>query len=111
MARGSGVARRAGRITRPGLGRLWAPWRMTYIKTADEPAGCLFCRVGRERDDRRHLVLHRGPHALLMLNRFPYNPAHLMAATTRHVMRFGSGSSWPSSSSRSSSSHTSPTVW
>ena len=58
---------------------------MTYIRTADEPAGCLFCRVGRERDDRRHLVLHRGPHALLMLNRFPYNPAHLMAAPTRHV--------------------------
>ena len=61
---------------------------MTYIRKADEPAGCLFCRVGRERDDRRHLVLHRGPHALLMLNRFPYNPAHLMAATTRHVATF-----------------------
>jgi len=58
---------------------------MTYIRTADEPSGCLFCRVGRTRDDRRDLVLHRGPHALLMLNRYPYNPAHLMAATTRHV--------------------------
>ena len=31
------------------MDRLWAPWRMTYIKSADEPAGCLFCRVARAR--------------------------------------------------------------
>ena len=70
---------------RGGLGRLWAPWRMTYIRTADEPQGCLFCRVGRARDDRARLVVHRGSGVLVMLNRYPYNPGHLMVAPLRHV--------------------------
>jgi len=78
---------------RTGLDRLWAPWRMAYIRRADEPAGCLFCRVAKgarhdARHDRRDLVLARTPHALLMLNRFPYNPAHLMVAVRRHAGQF-----------------------
>jgi ATP adenylyltransferase len=70
---------------RAGLGRLWAPWRMPYIKTADEPQGCLFCRVGRARDDRRNFVVHRAGDVLVMLNRYPYNPGHVMVASLRHV--------------------------
>ena len=69
--------------------RLWSPWRMRYIRTAAAPTGCLFCRVWESRGDRGHLVIARRPHALLMLNRFPYNPAHLMVAVGRHVGRFG----------------------
>ena len=70
------------------LARLWAPWRMTYVQSAAEPAGCLFCRVARSRDDRANLVIHRGPGAFVMLNRYPYNPGHLMAAVPRHAARF-----------------------
>jgi len=33
-------------------------------------------------------VIARREHALLMLNRFPYNPGHLMVAVARHVARF-----------------------
>lgn len=75
---------------RPGLERLWSPWRMAYIRSAAAPpeAGCLFCRVGRSHTDRANLVLARRSHALLMLNRFPYNPAHLMVAISRHVAAF-----------------------
>jgi ATP adenylyltransferase len=61
---------------------------MRYIAAADAPAGCLFCRVARGKTDRADLVLTRRPHALLMLNRFPYNPAHLMVAVVRHVPQF-----------------------
>jgi len=75
---------------------LWAPWRMAYIRRAEaaarrgraEPGGCLFCRVGRARDDRRHLVVARHELGLVMLNRFPYNPAHVMVAVARHVGSF-----------------------
>ena len=49
---------------------------------------CLFCRVARTRSDRRDLVLARRPHALLMLNRYPYASAHLMVAVKRHAARF-----------------------
>jgi ATP adenylyltransferase len=68
-----------------GLARLWAPWRMPYIQRADEPQGCLFCRVARARDDRRDLVVHRGTRAIVMLNRYPYNPGHLMVAGLTHA--------------------------
>src|SRR5262245_34741452 len=49
---------------------------------------CLFCRVGRTTADRRDLVLARRPHAMLMLNRYPYASAHLMVAVKRHAARF-----------------------
>ena len=68
--------------------RLWAPWRMPFVKGAHSPSGCLFCRVAAGRSDREHLVLARRPNALLMLNRFPYAPAHLMVAVARHVGSF-----------------------
>ena len=72
------------------LERLWSPWRMEYIRKASAPAGCLFCRVARGRRDRADLVLARSRHGLLMLNRYPYNPAHLMVAVRRHVADFRS---------------------
>jgi ATP adenylyltransferase len=62
---------------------------MTYIRRADEPQGCLFCRVARARDDRRDLVVLRAPHVLVMLNRYPYNPGHVMVASLRHVAGLG----------------------
>lgn len=68
--------------------RLWSPWRMTYIRKAHLPQGCLFCRVFGARDDRKHLVVARRGEALLMLNRFPYTAGHLMVAVGRHVGRF-----------------------
>ena len=76
--------------SRAGLARLAAPWRMTYIAKADEPTGCLFCRVakGRAADDRRDLVLVRRETAVLMLNRYPYTSAHLMVAIKRHAAQF-----------------------
>jgi ATP adenylyltransferase len=77
--------------SRAGLDRLWAPWRMEYIRRADEPTGCLFCRVAATsgaKADARDLVLARTANALLMLNRYPYNPAHLMVAVRRHAAQF-----------------------
>jgi ATP adenylyltransferase len=61
---------------------------MAYVGKAATPTGCLFCRVHRSRGDRASLVLARRDHALLMLNRFPYNPGHLMVAVARHVATF-----------------------
>jgi ATP adenylyltransferase len=66
---------------------LWAPWRMRFIRSAKNVPGCLFCRVSKSRADRRDLVLARREHALLMLNRYPYNPGHLMVAVVRHAGR------------------------
>jgi ATP adenylyltransferase len=69
--------------------RLWAPWRLEYIKSADDETGCLFCAAAVEGDDEAKLVVHRGTCALVLLNKFPYASGHLMVAPMRHVGEFG----------------------
>jgi ATP adenylyltransferase len=66
---------------------LWAPWRMEYIETAKEsqPDGCIFCSLPRAQADRDNLILWRGRRAFIILNKFPYNPGHLMVAPYMHT--------------------------
>jgi ATP adenylyltransferase len=73
----------------PDPERLWSPWRMDYIRRGDGgPAdGCLFCDLpaAPEAEDRANHLLARGKVSFVLLNAFPYNPGHLMAAPYRHV--------------------------
>jgi ATP adenylyltransferase len=66
-------------------GVLWAPWRKGYVIRPDKDGVCLFCRVMREKDDRKNLVVFRGNKAFIILNRFPYNNGHLMVVPNRHL--------------------------
>jgi ATP adenylyltransferase len=68
--------------------RLWAPWRLEYIQQADELEGCVFC-LAAAGPDADTLVVHRGVHAFVLLNRFPYSAGHLLVAPYRHVAEFG----------------------
>jgi len=64
--------------------RLWAPWRMQYVGGEQRP-GCLFCRVIEHPDDEdAKLVVWRPKGAIVLLNKFPYNPGHAMVAPTAH---------------------------
>jgi ATP adenylyltransferase len=63
--------------------RIWAPWRLEYVQSADEQTGCVFCHaVGL--DDEEGLVVHRGAVAFVVLNKYPYTGGHLMVAPYRH---------------------------
>ena len=65
--------------------RLWAPWRMQYVGVEQRP-GCLFCRVIENPDDPdAELVVWRPDGAVVLLNKFPYNPGHAMVAPIAHV--------------------------
>jgi ATP adenylyltransferase len=57
---------------------------MTYILDEDKAAGCIFCLAGdgKGADD---LVLGVGIHALVMMNKYPYNNGHLLVAPRRHL--------------------------
>ena len=68
--------------------RLWAPWRLEYIQSADEQDGCVFCRA-RDADDVEALVVQRGRDAFVVLNKYPYASGHLMVAPYRHEGEFG----------------------
>lgn len=70
--------------------RLWTPHRMVYIDGAGKPAGaddCPFC-TSPGRDDEDGLIVHRGEHAFVVMNLFPYNPGHLLVCPYRHVAEY-----------------------
>ncbi|MGZ4281791.1 MAG: HIT family protein [Gaiellaceae bacterium] len=66
--------------------QLWAPWRLEYIEAADDDDGCVLCRAAA--GDEEALVVHRGEHAFVLLNKFPYASGHLMVAPNRHLGDF-----------------------
>jgi ATP adenylyltransferase len=62
---------------------------MAYIDAGKAPAaadaGCIFCDLPAAADDQANLIVGRGELVFAILNRFPYNPGHLMVAPYRHV--------------------------
>ncbi len=66
---------------------LYAPWREDYAATigqekkGQEDAGsdiCVFCNVQAHPNDEEVFLLHRYTHCFVILNRYPYNPGHLL---------------------------------
>ena len=68
------------------IGRIWAPWRMAFIKKArsKKSRGCFFCDYAREKKDRRNQVLLRGRHCFAVMNKYPYTTGHLLIAPLAH---------------------------
>lgn len=60
---------------------------MAYIKgeAGEDPEGCIFCDLPGRGDDEATMILLRTDHAFAILNKYPYNPGHLMIAPLRHV--------------------------
>lgn len=83
--------------------RLWAPWRLSYIKGKEDLAppeptawrdgaepSCFLCRAAADYADQagadqQNLVATRGATSLVILNRYPYSNGHLLFAPARHV--------------------------
>lgn len=67
--------------------RLWAPWRLAYVKDAakDQESECIFCTKPDAGDDEANLIVHRGERCFVILNLFPYTNGHLMIAPFEHV--------------------------
>ncbi|MBI2891748.1 MAG: HIT domain-containing protein [Nitrospirae bacterium] len=61
---------------------------MQYIENVAEQSGCIFCVLPKKRQDQQTLVLHRDPTCFVMMNRYPYNNAHLMVVPFRHTADF-----------------------
>ncbi|HEY1237093.1 MAG TPA: HIT domain-containing protein [Solirubrobacterales bacterium] len=67
--------------------RIWAPWRLSYVKDAskDKESQCIFCAALKAEDDEANLIVRRGERAFVILNKFPYTNGHLMVAPYEHV--------------------------
>jgi ATP adenylyltransferase len=69
--------------------RIWAPWRLAYVKDAskDNEAECIFCAFAAQgaEHDAENLIVHRGEDCFVVLNKYPYTNGHLMVAPYGHV--------------------------
>lgn len=63
---------------------LWTPWRYAYVSTADKVPGCVFCDKA-ERDDHESLIIYRGKHNFIVLNKYPYTSGHVMVVPYAHL--------------------------
>lgn len=66
--------------------QLWAPWRIEYI-LSPKPDACVLCLPPHDKEDAQRLVLYRGRHTFVIMNKFPYTCGHLMVTPYRHIMK------------------------
>ena len=67
--------------------RLWTPHRTAYVSGGQKDyteKTCPFC-TAPSRSDEESLIVHRGKHAFVILNLYPYNPGHLLVCPYRHI--------------------------
>ena len=67
--------------------RIWAPWRLRYVKDANKSSECVFCTKPELGDDREALIVHRGERCFVILNLYPYTSGHLMVMPFEHLGR------------------------
>src|ERR1700733_11163983 len=69
---------------------LFAPWRYTYIKGADQvgKGKCVFCQAIKKGPCFESLILWSSKTCSVFLNKYPYNNGHLMVIPHRHTADF-----------------------
>ena len=67
--------------------KIWAPWRIEYIKQTLADDECFICEVINDDpiNDKKNLIFHRGKNAIILLNLYPYIAGHLMIAPLEHT--------------------------
>ncbi len=55
------------------------------MSNASRQAGCVFCLAVENPDQPDSLVIHRGTHNFVIINRYPYNNGHIMIAPYLHI--------------------------
>jgi ATP adenylyltransferase len=63
------------------MDRIFAPWRMEYIK-AEKTTGCVFCKASIRCEE---YIIYEGKTAFVMMNKYPYISGHLMIIPSQHT--------------------------
>jgi len=69
------------------MDHLFTPWRYTYLQqvVGTPPPDCIFCDALAGARDHDSLIVHRGNHCFIILNRYPYTSGHVMIVPNAHV--------------------------
>lgn len=64
---------------------MFRPDRLKYVRKLIKTEGCVFCKAAKsEAPDFDTLCVHKTEHSILILNKFPYNPGHLLVLPKIH---------------------------
>ena len=62
---------------------------MEYIQNnQSDDGGCVFCNLLALKDGPENLIVHRGKHVFVILNRYPYTSGHIMVVPFLHTDSF-----------------------
>lgn len=65
---------------------IFAPWRKELIENkSKKEEGCIFCNRASGEPSLDNLVLFKGVHSFVILNKYPYNNGHLMVVPYKHT--------------------------
>lgn len=68
---------------------MFAPWRMKFIVESKKPIpGCILCGLLTQEDSEQNLILSRSEESYIVINKYPYNTAHLMVVPNVHENDF-----------------------
>jgi ATP adenylyltransferase len=71
------------------MNQMWAPWRMKFIVDSKKPQlGCILCDLLKKKDSEENLILSRTDESFIVINKYPYNTAHLMVVPIVHGSDF-----------------------
>lgn len=63
---------------------LFKPERYKYVRKQIEIKGCVFCEALAKGPSRKSLLLYADELVLVIMNKYPYNPGHLLILPRRH---------------------------
>ena len=65
------------------MDKLWAPWRINYVRGKNKAKGCIFCQAKKNKS--KDYVVFKTKKSICLLNIYPYNNGHLLISPLRHI--------------------------
>lgn len=60
------------------------PERYKYLRRAAKTEGCVFCNAHQAGVSKESLLVYKNQHAMVILNKYPYNSGHTLVLPARH---------------------------
>ena len=67
---------------------LTAPWKGEYVKRKKDPNQCVLCAIAQNTPGIDSWEVFRDDSVMVLLNRFPYNPGHLLICPLDHYEQY-----------------------
>lgn len=67
---------------------LFKPDRLKYVRKLIKPEGCVFCSAVSAGVGPESLLLYQDAHAIVIMNKYPYNTGHILVLPRRHTGDF-----------------------